>query len=101
MGARKRSSRGVKPIAQQTRRGTDDAGAGNENREQGRTFGEKVEALSQMSALVVAAQHEERLRVVDLQRQHIQANLTGEIASIYVIAQEQISGGGRGSTNFQ
>ena len=55
-----------------------------------RTFVLKVEERRQVATFVVAAQHEERLRVIDLEREQEQHALAREAPAIDVVAEEEV-----------
>lgn len=52
----------------------------------------ECEVIRQVSALVVAAQQPERVRVPDLKRPEVQHALDREVTTVDVVTQEEISG---------
>lgn len=57
------------------------------------TLGPEVEVGSQLTALVVASEHNYVFRTVDFHGKDQQQYLDGEVASIHVIPEEDVLGG--------
>jgi hypothetical protein len=61
----------------------------------------ECEVIGQVTALVIPAEQKERIRIPDLESPEVEYAFDGEVSSVDVISEEEVSRLGRVATNFK